>query len=340
MGDLQKKKAQNQIKNNLSAKLAILAVAILYDSSSNSADGLLICEQEWVFISTTPALPVLTSQITSGSVTGSMNWSLIITYNRSFRHDTATYSATLGSGSIWNINSTMGNNLRGGEATLKCYAPSLGCWQLINFRIRAHNEAEGIIVDYINSRPGAKWYYQYVAEHEGGMQDGREYLQFNEVGPYDCDASDMKYTPNATPNENPPGFGIFQLNNFGAAKRLPYAQELWSWKTNVDTGAGYLTSLQNASIDYMARERLQAFGYGSNFLHPPVEVVGGVSFEDGTSIIIDHAVAMKRYNGVGGTGNEEYCEWRGAPENRWAFNRLNDLDPPFNYVEQVCLHYK
>jgi len=169
---------------------------------------------------------------------------------------------------------------------------------------------------------------------------GRRFLQFNESGFYICDPSDIRYTPNASGEEGLQGFGIFQLTFFGSPGRVPNAQELWSWKTNVDTATDLLTSLQQASFSYMLAERNQALAdSGFQFFWPPVEYVANVVFQDQTAKVIDHAVAMKRYNGVGGGGNRQYCEWR-HDEGRWAFNRLNNCDPPFNYVERVCSNYR
>lgn len=60
----------------------------------------------------------------------------------------------------------------------------------------------------------------------------------------------------------------------------------------------------------------------------PDKTYGNVTFSDGTAKIIEHAVALKRYNGASG-GN--FCSWRNG---QWQFNENNSFG--FNYVRRIC----
>jgi hypothetical protein len=177
-------------------------------------------------------------------------------------------------------------------------------------------------------------------------QNGRWYLQFNEEGVLNCNSADVRYTPNGGEDCDtcPGGLGLFQLTMFtdqNDSTRPPNSQELWSWKANAITGCKYLEYHQSIDIGnhmsattYVKGERAQAFLYSSNLYWVPDETVGGVTFSDNTDRIIEHAVAIKRYNGASGPGNGEYIEWVDEL-NLWRFNRVNSLG--FNYVERVCL---
>ena len=79
----------------------------------------------------------------------------------------------------------------------------------------------------------------------------------------------------------------------------------------------------------MQSQRSQAKAYNKNVDLPvPDETQDNVTFKDGTSRIVEHAVAMKLYNG---SSKGYYCAWNGKA---WKFNRTNNLG--FNYVERVC----
>jgi hypothetical protein len=167
-------------------------------------------------------------------------------------------------------------------------------------------------------------------------------MQFNEIGDYNCGPSDIRYTPNWGKDCEtcPGGFGMFQLTHFrdrNGIWRPPNCNELWSWKANARSGCGYLDYQQSVDVGthqcaytYTSEQRIIAFNQCGMCMYIPVEMLGNVIFEEGTNIVIDHAVALKRYNGLSGTGNREYVEWL-VESQAWSFNRLNDLG--FNYVE-------
>ena len=85
----------------------------------------------------------------------------------------------------------------------------------------------------------------------------------------------------------------------------------------------------------MQDEREQAYQWclGMEFCYRvPDEQLGSVLFSDYSDTTIEHAVALKRYNGASGG---QYAEWDDLL-NDWFFHRLNTYNPPFNYVERIC----
>lgn len=66
----------------------------------------------------------------------------------------------------------------------------------------------------------------------------------------------------------------------------------------------------------------------------PDTTIGNVFFRDNSSIIMEHANGLKRYNGLGGTAPEwEYCSWSSQLQT-WVFNGFNNLG--FDYVTNIC----
>lgn len=315
------------------------------------ASGYAVAENGCAFISGEPSMPGISAEVAGDSITGLADWTLVIKYTRSGRNDSDTYMATVSTMDAWQINLTMGTAIRGGQATLSCYARDIHRFQSMSFGIRAHNASENVIVNYINGVPEALWYYQYVAKHEGGQQDNRWYLQFNESYELleDCGSAGVRYTPNS---DGAGGFGIFQLTKFDVTARPPNAQELWDWKENVNSGTGWLTFLEHNSETYMNAQCTLAFNYG---LAPAIlactTTVGSVTFVPPpfAGQTVTHAVNMKRYNGLGRDDLPayppyEYCLWN-QTRNRWDFhvwayyeNREGNFDST-NYVERVCSVY-
>ena len=299
-----------------------------------TAGGAPINNGDCVFITDMPAMPNLTAKIVSGGVNGTVNWQLIISYTRNGRQDYDTITASLSAPESWDITAAMGTKIRGGQAMLICHALDSNWYQSLSFGIRAYNAPENVIIVNIANIPDALWYYVYVAKHEGGEQAWRWYLQFNEIGAEDCGPGGVRYTPNASGDG---GFGLFQLTLFGTPGRAPNAQELWNWKENVTSGTGWLTDHESGSESYMNGQINMAFGYGGiPAVMACTTTVGSVVFAPLTEKIVTHAVAMKRYNGIGGSGNGQYCEYDNSLH-RWQFNRLNDLG--IDYVARVCSVY-
>jgi hypothetical protein len=314
-----------------------------------------------------PYMPALGASITD-PYAGLIDWTLEIAYNRSNRHDTDIFTNTLDASEWWYIYYEFDTLFRGGEALLTAEPQTEDCIRSFEFSIRATNPDTQTIIDFIEDQEG-QWYDKYVARWESGEQNGRWYLQFNEEGALNCNSADVRYTPNWGEDCDtcPGGFGLFQLTRFtdqNGVYRPPNSQELWSWKANAASGCAYLALKQTGADSYMLDspngERLRAMdSLGVNDAAVPIEQVENVTFEDGTERHIEHAVAMKRYNGLGidprdhgydsalyDVGNRQYCEFRDELR-EWRFNRLayrlvidtltHDTALEWqNYVEGVC----
>ncbi len=310
-------------------------------------NGQVLPEDTIVYIWPEPKMPELKARVKASDITDDMQtlyWHLMITYNRLDREDTNYYPPTpfISSNprSEWDISPFFSTDIRGGQGILSCRRDTFyTCSTLFYFCIRAKNPDQETVENYIQNLPTSMWYTKYVAKHESGYQNGRYYLQFNEEGNLGCSDDDYMYAPNRNPNPADPGWGLFMLTWFDSPARRANAQELWSWQQNAISGSGWLDYHQVRSNTYMEGERGQALlWFGVN--HPedfqvPDETTGNVTFSEGTDRIIEHAVALKRYNAIGGSGNRQYCEFNDG-DHEWSFNRLNDYDPPFNYVERVC----
>lgn len=225
-----------------------------------------------------------------------------------------------------------GNHLRGGQAMITAKLPSLGNKPLKTiFAIRAINPPEQVVIDFIGND---RWYDRYIAAHEGGVQNGRKYLQFNESGT--GTPGSLSTSGQCTPNwgndgpGQPGGFGIFQLTRFGNPERLPNSQELWNWQQNVITAKQVILEKKAIADHWMQGQRAQA----GNVL-VPIHVVAGVTFADNSPKPIEDAVALKAYNGASGG---HYCFWNNDTEppdpHYWDFHPLNNLGE--NYVQKIC----
>lgn len=174
-----------------------------------------------VYITDEPALPDLEARVSAGQLSQSVDWSLVISYTRSGRNDWDTISATLGPSDTWQISFWMGNMIRGGQATISCYSPELGCSQYRTFAIRGYNPPKTVVDPYLEAPAFAPWYNIYVAEHESGVSNSGNSKHFNEdLHIVRCQPSDTEATPNASYDG---GFGLFQLTRFDDPERVPNA---------------------------------------------------------------------------------------------------------------------
>lgn len=131
----------------------------------------------------------------------------------------------------------------------------------------------------------------------------------------------------------------------------PNNEVLWNWKANIDEGKSIIADYSNKADRWMndptwhgfpcsnlPGQRVQAKTWNGGMAVPvPDEPVGNVTFKDGTSKPIEHAVAIKLYNGA----TRNYCSWSGTT---WAFNRystviVNGVARQLNYVQKICNHY-
>jgi hypothetical protein len=189
---------------------------------------------------------------------------------------------------------------------------------------------------------------KYVAIQESGWQNNRTYLQFNEIGAYNCDSNDIRHTPNWGDDGQgqPGGFGMFQLTYFtdiGGNTRVPNSNELWNWKANACAGENYLDLLQAQANQYMAYERNEANNCTGEYVYnPPDDYVSGnviFSGEQWADTTIEHAVALKRFNGLG-IEQRDFCEfdygvfqWRFYPYATYEHD--GQIDTSY-YVSDIC----
>lgn len=330
--------------------------------SNNSID---IGQGQCVFIDENPNMPNLEAKILTGSVTGNVDWKLEISYTRSGRNDITIYSANDKSCiSSWVINNEMYNQIRGGQAVLTCYSHDLNATASFSFGIRAHNPDEFIVENYIENTPGSLWYFKYVAKHESGPYSAhnRWFNQFNEAPLLQTDADcgnplDIKYTPNAEDSESLiQGFGLYMLTKFydiNNIYRVPNEQELWDWQENANSGTNYLLRKQNDVTSIFEDDKYWAAqwylqdtsSYPANF--SPPDVIEGdnnnVTLSYRSEYEHKHAMAMKRYNGLG-TELQDYCRWD-YDINDWIIHRIATYDYNGNtkvnyYVNDVCSTYE
>jgi len=288
----------------------------------------------YAFISANCSMPQLTVKMMPDNLSGTVTYSLVISYNRSGRNDVSTFnSGEIQANQSWDITHALNNQFLGGKAVLTCNYNGIS--QNLTFYIRGRNPTKAAATAYIEAH-STHWYSKYVAIHESDSASFSVMQQFNESGDtiFNRGDSDVRYTPNASSDG---GFGIFQLTN-----PVPTINQLWSWKANCDEGISRLNSAQIYADNWMnaqvgtngfprGGQRVQARNANNGEDVPvPTKTYGNVTFCDGTSIIIEHAVALKRYNGAGG-GN--FCSWNNTLS-KWQFNENNNLG--FNYVSRIC----
>ena len=311
-------------------------------------DGAEVQPNECVYIDGSAQLPSLVGRIESGVVEGFAEWSLQISYSRSCRTYDDTYEAVLGAAEQWHVNSTLQDELRGGRAVLRCrdqlhpeYQAEFGFW------IPGLNPAPYDARSYINSKASSMWYDTLVTKQEGGLQESRWYLQFNEKDVTDpCgDVNDIRHTPNWDGACDPahPGFGMYQLTWFtvGGTTREANAQELWDWKENVDIGTTLLRQHQTDAIVITDVHRVAAgVMIGSLIIEDMPFGDDGIVLSDTLPKIAEHGVALKKYNGLGIGGHDliefdlfelEWVEYRSSDYIDQNGNRRTNY-----YVDDVC----
>jgi hypothetical protein len=316
-----------------------------------NVDGQDIQPNQCVEINQDAQMSTMEARVTSGTIAGSALWSLNITYTRSCRVFQNDYSEVLSPSAYWLINNDLGSDVRGGMATLSCQSsvdPSYES-QLV-FWIRGLNPTEADAQSYINSRPNALWYYELVAKQEGGYQEGRWFIHFNEkgaVGENSCGhMGDIRHTPNWDGVCDPhPGFGMYQLTWFtiaGQNTREANAQELWNWKENVNTGTTLLRQHQSDADQVTDNYRVAAWIDIGSYTIPEIPVGDdGICLTDGTDKIAEHGVALKRYNGLGLQPNHDFVEYD-ILTHRWLIYSSSDyfdsngIRQRNYYVDDVC----
>ncbi|MBI5361325.1 MAG: hypothetical protein HZA48_12175 [Planctomycetes bacterium] len=307
----------------------IVKIEVLKTEGQNSV---IVQRDAFVYITNEGEMPELQARVTVDNswkavkTKPTVTFKLKIEYGRADRKDVNYYPpdgyTTVQTGEIWDINAEMGQDVRGGKATLSTVLSttsnglSVDNPYLYVFYIRGTNPAEAACEQYITAN-NAPWYALAIARHESGDQATggtgavRTYLQFNENGDLGAEWDNYKYCPNRengwTPQRtHPPGWGIFQLT-----EPRPGAEELWNWQANV------LQALIKMQTDRDVRSKGQA-GWWINdqitkqqkdeknlppeqkhLIENQVFNFAGYSFQAETTMTPVDACAIQRYQGAG-----------------------------------------
>ena len=308
-------------------------------------------ENSYQLITAEPAMPKISVEAVSSNSSSKqeVSYRLKIEYRRDIRQD-EDYFPTTGVKKIkvnekWDID--FGDKIRGGRATLYCdYGSSK---DTIVFYIRGTNPTEQAVKDYLTDQSYDIWFLTRLIRQESN------YRHFNAGTNYGTGWNDSQGCPNFGP---PHGWGLMQLDLLDGGQR-PTAQQLWSWKANLDRGYEFLNgekfNMVNNHFDRQMRtlntwndrnpkdkiqnhtdqtEGLITYSHSdsNNFTHdfgdPPT----------GTNRSLMDATWIKNYNGSsrpnGGSGYYymlEQADQKSKPF--WIIQNLNNNN--HNYVEAV-----
>jgi len=276
----------------------------------------------YAFIKPDCTMPHLRVRLLPDGLPGAVSYELNIRYLRSNRDEIDGYTVQIPASQTWDITAAMQGEFRGGRAVLTYRY--MGLERYLTFYIRGLNPDKDSAIRFIRSLSGL-WYPPYVAIHESNSTLAQVMRQFNDTDLFHRGSEDVRYTPNASGDG---GFGIYQLT-----RPRPGAQQLWSWQANCQEGVRELSASQTYADRWMEKQREQMLDEGFDVPVPAI-TYGNVTFAPGGSHRIEHAVAIKRYNGASG-GN--FCVWDNVTKS-WKINPKNNLG--FNYVERVCREVK
>ena len=246
-------------------------------------------------------------------------------------------------GDTWKIWEAYANEtFFGGEATLT-YKLMTGATetlapQTIKFRIGGKNPTPARAKTYIESLPnagpqGSLWFAYAIAKSESQDYNGEgsRYNQFLRLpqNPINNGRPLWGNDPDAT---TPGGYGIFQVTGTASVptENIPRKQ-IWNWQDNAIGGLVIITSKWTLSNTWMVGQRNQALQQRGQAVPVGNRTEAAVTFSEGTSKFIEHAVTMKAYNGA---SRGHYCAWDNTGQGVWKFNPLNILN--FNYTNRVC----
>jgi len=153
----------------------------------------------------------------------------------------------------------------------------------------------------------------------------------------------------------PGGYGMFQVTGTAASKvaNIPRRQ-IWNWQDNSRAALVILESKRTDAENWMTQQKN---ANNANGVVLPSLTVHSVTFADGTSRTMNHAVTMKAWNGANRPAegftdpgpvppgfildphaSGHFCFWKNSASgtNKWALSRYNSYNPPFNFVDRVC----
>ena len=264
----------------------------------------------------------------------------------------------------------------GGEATLTYQLREGGSVALaprvINFRIGGENpepaRARAYIESLNNAGPqGSLWYTYAIAKSEtkDRNNDGTRYNHFWALSASPTDNYHVTRRTHAgrpvwgeDGPTTPGGYGLLQVTgNAGDATADIPRQQIWDWQENAQAGLAILETKRTIADSWMAQQKNAD---NANGVALPSLTVRTVTFAENTNRTMNHAVAIKAWNGAsrappGFTDPDgpatgfiidpqsagHFCYWKNLAlgTNKWALSRYNDPPgtiQPFNYVDRVC----
>ena len=289
------------------------------------------------WINSTPRMPKLSAIILPNNLQGNIKWKLTIEYRRDNRNDCTIFEKELPIAKSWDIYNEFSNEFYGGKATLTWEYVSKCPEKSFIFHIRGVNPSESDAEAAIGTNP---WYAKAIARHESGIQNGRTYIHFNEIGSYGPEWTDIRYCPNWGA---PHGWGMMMFDN-----PAPTRNELWNWRAMVSAAlvrmAGHRTEAQEF-FDAVKRT------FSDKWVEPPSSyTVSGTS----TAITPIDAAAIQCYNGCAvvyrlwtGQYDKHGNKIKRAYRSCWAFNQNNPADTRWqfidnqnNYVKEIIKEYE
>jgi hypothetical protein len=284
-----------------------------------------------IYITKFPIFPNLTAEIPVDC--NKVKWTLKASFNRPNRNKKETPFIIKRNGNkIWKFDEAISPKFIGGILIISAKTEK-GINYIFSLNIRGKNPSTNEILNYIGTHPK---FAQAIARHESGMQNGRYYCQFNEVGTLGENyLHDIKHTPNR--GSDMLGWGIFQITN-----PSPTKTDLWNWKINIDTGKRILIEKEKMAEDYFKAIKRT---YPEKYETPPKELkIPGTN----TRLTSLEAATIQLYNGgaivkslknsLGSYSTYASC-WKFLPDNpsgkRWEFIHNRN-----NYVKKVLLAYE
>ncbi len=348
---------------------AMMATSATVDSMYLYSGTNRIQPNSYQLISTSPAMPDIRIKPFKNNYTGSEEIEAKIKIedkrrnrnNTQVRNDSIFYPSNgwqkVKINEIWDVD--FGTEMRGGKVYV--YYKSGNITKSEIFYIRGSNPTEQDIRNYLTTQGYNEWFLmKLMREESNSIIVGQPMRHFVTDTNYD---QEWSYNSPGFPTlGNPHGFGLMQLDNFGTANGtllVANPNQIWNWKANIDRGVHFL---RDDKIDW-AERRINGnaptinqwnrenqnnqvndsiyIDRGDNARTTVLTIQEGNTTNNetfaitptGTQRRIQDALALKYYNGG------SYCTLkRKATTNKpyWAIDRLNNLNPPFNYVERVC----
>jgi hypothetical protein len=269
------------------------------------------------------------------------------------RNDSAFYPANgwqnVSLNEAWNVD--FGNDICGGTAYL-FYRHDDGRTDTIIFYIRGTNPTETQIRNYLTQQGYNYWFFMKMTRQESSL------LQFGNFGNYTTTWQTGNTNRRGEPLYGPPrGFGLKQLDNWGAPRRYATSKHLWNWQANIDGGVEVIREKEGLVNSYRDNYNRIINSWNrvnqDDLISDSLNIVAGegvgtrvLTITEGNEIFVvtptgnQHdiydALWIKLFNG----GERYYRVIEPSPINEILqkpvriINRINTLNR--NYVHNVC----